>query len=132
MKRRPRLQGLAREHHGALVLARQLMTAEMVAWPEWSGRIATIFATDFEPHFCAEEHDLLPLLAATDAAALALRTRAEHDRLRDLATAAASDPGMLAEFGRLLRDHVRFEDRELFPAAEQVLPDAWLDTVVSG
>ena len=47
----------------------------------------------------------------------------EHRRLRSLAAAlAAGDLEPLAEFAGMLSAHVRFEERELFERAQQVIP----------
>jgi len=55
-------------------------------------------------------------------AALAERTLAEHRRLRVLVEALhrRCDAGTLRDFGDCLVSHVRFEERELFPAIEEV------------
>ena len=67
--------------------------------------------------FAEEERDLLPLLEAHGHAALAQRLNAEHAQLRTL-FAAALQGEREAEAGQALIDHVRFEERELFPVLE--------------
>ena len=67
--------------------------------------------------FAEEERDLLPLLEAHGHAALAQRLNAEHAQLRTL-FAAALRGEREAEAGQALIDHVRFEERELFPVVE--------------
>jgi hypothetical protein len=113
MKRDPRLQRLSREHHHALVLARRAVRGELSL--EQAHRA---FAEELAPHFAIEEQHLLPALANTGETALADRTRREHDEMR-----AALARGDLAELGRLLTAHVRFEERELFPACERLIPE---------
>ena len=84
----------------------------------------TRFARELEPHFRAEETALLPPLEAAGEATLVARTRADHARLRELIAGAARAAEARA-FGTLLHEHVRFEERSLFPRAEQVLtPEA--------
>jgi uncharacterized protein (DUF2249 family) len=52
--------------------------------------------------------------------------------LRALAHATGQDdPARLASFGLLLEAHVRFEERELFPLAEAILPAAALAAVAA-
>jgi hemerythrin-like domain-containing protein len=87
------------------------------------------FESELEPHFLVEEQVLLPALDCTNAASLAERTRSEHAQLRAYLSDGAPSGPRLHSFGTLLRDHVRFEENELFPAAETLLDDAALDAV---
>lgn len=126
MKRRPFLQPLSREHHGALSLAR---TCERAAQSGDAARIAEAceravraFSAELDPHFRTEERSLLPLLQGADAQPLVQRTLDDHRLLRGLLDGLArNDAGALAEFGAHLSAHVRFEERALFPAIERLL-----------
>jgi len=69
------------------------------------------------PHFALEERVLLPALVRAGRADLAARTIDEHTDLR----VALASP---LRFAELLEAHVRFEERELFPACEELVPDA--------
>lgn len=40
-------------------------------------------------------------------------------------------PETLGEIGELLEDHIRLEEREVFPMIEEVLPEAALEEVAS-
>ena len=125
MKRDPRLQGLTSDHHGALVLARRL--ARECA--EGRGDVAELrrrFDAELAPHFRIEEELLLPALGAASEDELVRRTLEDHAALRaQLAAAESGEIGALAAFAATLDAHVRFEERELFPAAERVVgPDA--------
>ena len=129
MERDPGLRPFSRQHHAALVLAKraQRMAAEGAHPPPPSiAGVLAIFAHEIEPHFQAEEQVLLPLLRTEETRPLAERTWAEHQRLRGLARRlAAGDLDRLAPFGKALEAHVRFEECELFPAAQSALaPDA--------
>ena len=129
MKRHPQLEPLSDDHHNALVMARRIRRALEPApdadalaalWSELRER----FARELEPHFRVEENLLFPPLAAAGAPELAERARADHARLRALAR-GAPQAAAAAEFARRLHDHVRFEERELFPRAERALsPEA--------
>lgn len=134
MKRSQELIALTREHHAALVLARRAITAsrDASAAAELGAALAHIFARELEPHFLIEEQKLLPPLRAAGEHARAARTLAEHCQLRALAQAAGQgDRAGLASFGLLLEAHVRFEERDLFPCAEAVLPAAALAAVAA-
>ena len=112
MKRDPRLHALSSEHHQALVLARRARRGESVV-----GQLK-----ELEAHFAIEERVLLPALARAGRADLAARTVDEHADIRH----SVNDP---VRFGELLEAHVRFEERELFPICEALIPEA-LDALV--
>ena len=132
MKRDPRLQGLSSEHHRGLVLARYVSRACAAGRADatLAGAVRQGFDRDLEPHFRAEEELLLPPLAAAGARDLVERTLREHATLRaHLGAAECGAPARLAEFAAGLEEHIRFEERELFPAAEERLAAEVLDGV---
>ncbi len=125
MKRHPQLQGLSRDHHHTLVLARRAARtaangtdAEVGA--QWAA-VATAFEAELLPHFEVEERHLLPRLAGAGLTDLVLRTQTEHARVRALREPGEGPRERLAELGQLLAEHVRFEEGTLFPAAEEAL-----------
>ena len=81
------------------------------------------FVAELEPHFLDEERWLLPALENAGEHALVARTLDEH-RQAALAGGGAGrgDLEPLAEFAGMLSAHVRFEERELFERAQQVIP----------
>ncbi|NTV68856.1 MAG: hemerythrin domain-containing protein [Azonexaceae bacterium] len=126
MKRHAALLQLSREHHQALKLSRLARFASdaghALAIAEAAEKIIESFPDALEPHFLSEEKDLLPALAAAGAGALVERTLAEHAELRDLNRRLVEpDSELLARFATLLHDHVRFEEREVFETAQQLL-----------
>lgn len=131
MKRHPALEPLSDEHHGALVLARAMRRAGSAApadarsaWRDARRR----FEAELAPHFRLEEEVLLPALESAGEGGLAARVREEHSRLRGLVDAEPTAENAAA-FGALLHDHVRFEERVLFPRAEAVLSPAALAAI---
>jgi hypothetical protein len=129
MKRHEWLHDLSREHHLALRLAlaakRAAAADDPVQIRAAATRCADAFGSDLEPHFVREESDVLPLLAQAGASALVERTLNEHDEMRRLAARLnEADPSTLERFGELLGAHVRFEERELFDAAQALLEPA--------
>lgn len=129
MKRDVRLQGLSGDHHQALVLARRIERAceRGEANRALVNAVAKRFAEELEPHFLVEEEVLLPALAAKGLGVLETKTRGEHAALRGhLEAAKQGDLERLEAFGRILEEHVRFEERELFPACEEFLDDRTL------
>lgn len=133
MKRDPRLVGLSREHHHALVLAVHLNKALGGGDPGAAAReLARRFDAEIEPHFRVEEEILLPALQALGGAACELVRRAEQDHawLRaGAARAAAGATDRIGAWADRLAAHVRFEERELFEHAQQHLPPDVLDAL---
>jgi molybdopterin-guanine dinucleotide biosynthesis protein A/hemerythrin-like domain-containing protein len=132
MKRDARLRTLSSEHHNALVLARALSrhaaagTADAAVVRDLRAR----FERELQPHFRIEEQLLLPALRALGDDALADRVEGDHSALRaHLDAAERGEAGHVASFAELLTEHVRFEERELFPSCEARLPGAVLDAV---
>ncbi len=129
MKRSPALAALSRDHHKALVLSKRIEKATSAAERHALALILPdIFASELEPHFQHEERELLPRLQAAGHTALVERTLAEHARLRSLAAEVAGGQlDNLAVFSDELIAHVRFEEREVFEAAETALGRDFLD-----
>lgn len=132
MKRDHRLRALSSEHHHALVLARSV-SRRASAWSiEAGAELARAFADELAPHFAVEEDLLLPALRGAGAGDLAEHIRETHMALRALALDAAGGDGEAAAmFAAQLTAHIRFEERELFPACEQLLSDEVLDRVAA-
>lgn len=129
MKRSPELTPLSHEHHHALVVAMVLKRAE---GPEPAGALVDFHRSEGESHFRVEEQILLPGWLAADPDAdreAATRVLAEHLELRAAVRRFESGEATAEEvrrIGRLLESHVRYEERELFPAIERALDDAAL------
>lgn len=128
MKRCPALRELSSQHHHGLVLAKRAVDAAGTAEEEkmWGG-IRACFVADLEPHFRIEERLLLPALEQAGEHDLVRRTLDDHAELRRLINQDGTQ--VMAEFAELLRRHIRFEERELFEAAQQKLRAADLDAL---
>lgn len=132
MKRDARLHGLTSDHHHALVLARRVAREHATGGADLVRIVRETFERELAPHFAVEEEVLLPALAEAGEVALVERTREEHALLHGhLAAAEAGDMARLADFAALLERHVRFEENELFPAAEARLGDDVLVAVAA-
>jgi hemerythrin-like domain-containing protein len=126
MKRSTALQQFSREHHTALSLAkvceRAVQSGDAEQMSAACQRAIQAFTNELEPHFQIEEQMLLPLLKSAEALKLSQRTLADHQQLRALLKELQqNNPDALDSFGNCLSAHVRFEERELFPALESVL-----------
>lgn len=129
MKRSPALLALSREHHTALSLSvRIARMADAEAEAALLIRVPAVFDAELEPHFQEEEQGLLPAMVAAGELALVARTLAEHGAMRNLMTHIRSgDVVSLKLFGQQLAAHVRFEERELFATAQDVLSADYLN-----
>ncbi len=126
MKRNASLRALSNDHHMALVLAKACARAvesgdeKMIS--AMINRVEQAFVEVLEPHFKLEEQKLLPLMKMAGELTQVERTIKEHAQLRDLAqNISQHDAAALAAFASLLTSHVRFEERELFVNAEQLI-----------
>lgn len=124
LKRDSALVPLSREHHKGLILA-QLLKSDAPDYKSLpsdnAGKVAFAKKTYEEilkGHFEKEESWLIPLSLKTGKllASMASRILKEHavirekiDQLHD-----QSSSGCLDELGRLLAQHIRFEEREWF------------------
>jgi hemerythrin-like domain-containing protein len=129
MKRSRALKPLSSEHHQALLVAFQLKKglaghAEAAGAPkDLPGLLGLARRFDeqvLRAHTRAEEDLLGQFVSATDLA----RLRSEHaelNRLLEVARSArpAELRGHLGAFADLIERHVRWEERELFPYAEE-------------
>lgn len=135
MKRHAALAALSRDHHHALVVAQGLKRATNSTAAEAREAFLAYWRQDGQRHFREEEEILLPCYAGYDEADLAIvaRVLVDHVRIRRLAQEIDTDaPGMgaLHVLGEQLSDHVRREERELFPLIEQSLSDPDLTRLV--
>ncbi len=130
MKRAEALRPLSREHLVALLTAKKLKEAND---PVEASRVFLEFwEGDGARHFRVEEEVLLPtwaMHAKVDRDGVR-RMLDEHlairrERLRLVAGELTLE--QVRELGVLLHDHVRFEERQLFPRVEEDLDAADLD-----
>jgi hemerythrin-like domain-containing protein len=129
MKRDPAIAGLSRDHQHGLAVALQLrrVTAETAA--DAQAAFLAFWEEEGQRHFRAEEEVLLPAAArhvapTTDAV---VRVLVEHVDIRrraaELALAPAAELDDLHALGDRLHEHIRHEERVLFPLIEEALPD---------
>jgi hemerythrin-like domain-containing protein len=126
VKRSEALRSLSRDHHQALVIARDLRRAEDP--PRAARHFLEFWKQHGELHFRVEEEVLLPcwaLLGKVNADAAA-RVAREHLSIRRSAMALESGRVSLEQIHDLaeqLEAHVRFEERELFALLEADLDE---------
>ena len=130
MPRRGEIRELAREHHGALILARDIGRladdASDDALAAMNMRIARYWQDEMAAHFRHEEAILLRLPGVLpEENALALLD--DHRVLAAFCVRAAANDLRLASlrsFGERLAAHVRFEERACFDVLQDALEAA--------
>jgi hemerythrin-like domain-containing protein len=128
MKRHAALQPLSRDHHVALVAAQRLRRATEATAGDARQHFLTFWAEHGARHFRVEEDVLLPLFArhGDPGDERIARMLVDHVRIRAKVLALDSgevDVGLLHALGEELAQHVRLEEREVFPLIEATLSE---------
>jgi hypothetical protein len=133
MKRHPALQDLSRDHQLFLLNCRHiawLISGDRRGKPfDETLRGFLAFWDDVGAHHVREEERVLFTHLAHSAAEIHTpQLRAEHARITAQIDALRSAPSAeaLDAIGKALHDHVRFEERVVFEAAQAALDDARL------
>lgn len=116
LKRHPALLHLSQTHHHTLALC-----VRILRHPNQNHRTDIEgHYVDLEKHFAEEETLFAPLWDKLPNPQLRVQFESEHAKLRQLYRAARfNDPQWNVEFATLLREHARFEERELFEQLTQ-------------
>ena len=135
MQRSNQLAALSREHHVALEIALRLQRADKTQTETVRQATLDFWSSECEAHFRLEEDLLLPALArhaGTDDPDIQ-RILAEHAELRRRIAELDRQPDTKADFlnelGKLLNDHVRYEERTVFGRIEATLAPDELDAI---
>jgi hemerythrin-like domain-containing protein len=128
MLRDPSLIPLSRQHQHTLALCVRIDRAlqagglDLNAWQE---EVEQHFAQEIQFHFAAEEQVLFPKAKRfPELSSLVEELSDEHARLRKHFARAKErtlDRAELAAFARLLLDHIRKEERQLFEAMQKLV-----------
>lgn len=136
-KRHPALISLSQDHHHTLALALRLRQGETAlltdGWSherkEQTRRVQQFFRDDLAVHFRLEEEILFPtiLKQVPSASSIISSLTAQHRQIEKLVlrlreTLSTSLGPLLSEIGTVLEQHIRAEERELFPIFEQGVP----------
>ena len=132
MKRSDALIPLSHDHQHGLAAALELTRATPGTAPAAARAFVAFWRQEGQRHFREEEDVLLPALARhvpADHEAI-VRVLTDHVEIRrDAAVVEGGEASLeqLHALGAHLRDHIRHEERVLFPLAEETLPPAELD-----
>lgn len=141
MERDARLTPLSHEHHHALVMALRI-NRELPGSSDADARrlymdLAQFWSAAIQPHHLVENDALLERIAhrGDDGLQRAGRLQRDHRELEQLmeamraARTADERRAALTTFGNVLRDHVRWEERDLFMWMQESLPADDLDAI---
>jgi hypothetical protein len=130
MKRSAALAPLSRDHHHALDAALRLRRATPADTGAAVEHFLAFWNADGARHFRIEERHVLGALGPEDREWRSAVDRVERDHadIRAMAAAIAAGPRegqteLARRLGGRLRDHVRFEEQQLFRLLEARLPD---------
>jgi iron-sulfur cluster repair protein YtfE (RIC family) len=133
IKRSKHLVWLSRDHHDGLLIAwktRQGIRHE-ISNSRISNFITSAFGNELEPHFQEEESLLFNKLAKEDP--LRLKAEEQHaairEKINELKTHSEITLQHLHSFANLLEEHIRFEERILFPHLEKEIKEEELEIV---
>lgn len=134
IKRSPALTPLSHDHHEGLLLAWKIKQGvKYEAEPERIARYCQWFwEHHLNTHF-REEEQLLTLVLPRKHPLMA-QMFAEHQTIKFLLQQAGQDPTYLTlqQFGSALNDHIRFEERILFPEIEKTASPDQLQQIAQG
>ena len=131
IKRSKELAPLSREHHDGLLFAWKIKQGLANSTP-----VETIcnytrwfWSNHLKPHFRDEEKVLVKFLPEDNS--LVHRMIKEHGQIRDLVSALDKDPdpGSLKLLSEYINNHIRFEERELFPYVEKTVTPEQLSEI---
>src|SRR5579863_8960505 len=150
MKRHPSLHPLSQHHHFALIQALGMRRAaeapaekRAAAVARQAEKFVRFWHKSGSVHFREEEEVLLPAYARhvrLDRDAEVMRILADHAEIRAavldfedrIAAKTPIEAGELARVGKLLHDHVRLEENEVFPRIEKTLGEKGLNEMGRG
>ena len=129
MKRADALRALSSDHQHALAVALKLRRATADDAADARKEFLEFWRAEGALHFRVEEDVLLPAAAhrVDPADAAVVRVLTDHVRIRrradELEAAESEAPEELNSLGESLSDHVRHEERVLFPLIEEALSE---------
>jgi len=131
IKRSKQLTPLSKDHHDGLLFAWKIrqglknrtdikLIAEYVQW-FWNNHL--------EEHFHEEEQILAPYLPADNE--LLKQMFDEHENIEAMIHINENIPDetLLGNLAQAIDDHIRFEERQLFPYAEKIIPEKELNLI---
>lgn len=132
IKRSNQLAPLSREHHETLLLAWKIRQGirlniesdRIVSYCSWFGE------NFMERHFSEEEVEFGKILHSEDPLLIRMRDEHRQIRLQLKNIAAIPTPEQLELLAKMITDHVRFEERQLFNYIEEKATEEQLNALL--
>ncbi|MFC5195555.1 hemerythrin domain-containing protein [Bizionia hallyeonensis] len=129
LKRHKALQPLSREHHHGLLLSwkirsgfsKNVSVERMKTYADW------FFENHLIPHFELEEAEIFSILDSQNE--LVKKALADHRRIKRLFAEDSSLDKSLSKIEEELEQHIRFEERILFPEIQKVATEEQLQHI---
>jgi iron-sulfur cluster repair protein YtfE (RIC family) len=137
MIRQPALQSLSHDHHQALAVALKLARANADNVTRARQEFLRFWQAEGQAHFRLEEEILLPAYAELGNEKDPLIDQVLRDHLAIRRRVTRVERGVdeplwaVRELGGQLAEHVRLEERQLFPRIEELLPPAELERLAA-
>jgi len=127
IKRHEALQPWSRDHHRGLLLSWKIKKGfalgidplRIKKYTNW------FWNTHLKPHFVTEEDYIFPILGSENP--MVKQAVEEHKKLKSLFESRENISHTLSEIEYLINDHIRFEERVLFNAIQEVASDAEIE-----
>lgn len=132
LKRHEALVGFSKDHHFGLLLVWKIRQGlnKKVSPGRISDYVLYFFDEDIDGHFKEEEEQLFPMLPPSSI--LRQQAEAEHKAIYEMIGRLRKDKeniDLLLQFADALKDHIRFEERELFPFMQRTLSATELEQI---
>jgi hemerythrin-like domain-containing protein len=131
LKRHPALVPLSKDHHFGLLLCWKIRTGikKGISTQRMVDYVNYFFNDHLKPHFLEEEQHIFVLLDSDDEKRK--KAESQHIELIQLIDSLTAQPHKALEtLGALeqeLDNHIRFEERDLFPYIQSILNEAELE-----
>jgi len=126
MLRDKNLIPLSHQHQHALALCVRISRSSPIAESDldaWHREIAQLFQGEIDVHFAAEEQIVFPAALQFDELVMLIQElMSDHTELRSLfGQGETLSPYMIGTLARLLSEHIRKEERQLFERLQQLM-----------
>ena len=130
MKRHEALVQLSRDHHFGLLLGWKLKEGlKRDISPERMAKYIKLFyEQNLKPHFLEEEETLFPILGNEHP--MIKEAISEHREMEHMISTKLNTPDEIQIFADLLNNHIRKEERQIFPEIEKQATDDQLQRLL--
>jgi hemerythrin-like domain-containing protein len=134
MKRNKNLQPLSRQHHNALmaVLLLKKGIQKKADKSVMKDFILSVWNDELKTHFINEEKWMMPYIEDEELNRMYKQMVLEHQQISSIILQFEMNSYSIEiteQFYKLLEQHIRFEEREFFPAIEKCFTPTQLETI---